>query len=85
MGLKTKQKDDGFWDRSWKGSGAPKGAPVILDTTDLGLRGGVKGRGKPLPWFCPVGKQGKGQQGPSKPPVAQRAGGINGPIVRGKR
>ena len=76
-GFKHRSKDDGFWDRSWKGSGAPNGghAPVRVD------RQGSTGKGregvKTLPW----GMRGYGlwdcwKEDASKPPAAQRAGGI---------
>ena len=64
-------------DRSWKGSGVPKGALTTLSPPCQGPRGGV-GKGlKPLP----RGKRGFWEEGfwgrdASKPPVAQRAGGI---------
>ena len=41
MGSKIDQKFDGFLDRSWKGSGAPKGARATLSPTVQGPRGGV--------------------------------------------
>ena len=46
---KNDRKIDGNLDCFWKGSGAPKGTLMILDTSDLGPREGVKGRGKPSP------------------------------------
>ena len=45
MASEIDQKNNGFWDRFWKGSLPPKQAPRVLDTTDLDPRGGVKGRG----------------------------------------
>ena len=51
---------------------------MILETSDLGPRGGIKGRGKPLPWgFVLQENRARGKGAALKPPVAQRAGGIS--------
>ena len=41
MDSKIDRKFDGFLDRSWKGSGAPKGARPTVNPTFQGPRGGV--------------------------------------------
>ena len=67
-------------DRSWKRSGAPQGAITILGRPVKGSRGGVRGGVNPslgevenyyIYDFAKLAKR-----MPSKPPIAQRAGGI---------
>ena len=58
MGLKIDQKNDGFLDRSWKGSGAATERIPIKNWPVQGPRGGVGEGLKPLP----RGKRGSGKK-----------------------
>ena len=65
MRSKNNQKNVGVFDRSWKGSGAPKVILTLKSPRGQGPRGGMKDYGLEDCW----------KEDASKPPTAQRAGG----------